>query len=110
MDREKALAHEMLLKEQCPKCGTLAEDWVDEKGKPLAEPLMAAVNRHCFGCEEIEKIEEKRPKKAKGGYVAMIPFAYLTDEDDDWFNPNTDPDTLRLQAEEELSKARSLGG
>jgi hypothetical protein len=110
LDREKAVDYELVLREQCPRCGTLPEEWVDEKGRPLDEPLMTPVLRHCQGCEEVEKMESKKPKGVKGAYVAIIPFAHLEDDDDELFDPTKDPDTIQRAAEEELARARSMGG
>lgn len=63
------------MREQCPRCGTLAEDWVDlETGIPLERPTLAAVSRHCYGCDNIEAVESQIPKKVRGAYVALIPF------------------------------------
>lgn len=108
LDRDKAVAYEWLLREQCPRCGTLPEDWVDERNRPLDEPVWAAVARHCHGCDEMERLQEKVPKRIKGTYVAFIPFAHLTDDDDDWYDPTRDPVEIERRREQELEAARSL--
>jgi hypothetical protein len=83
LDRDKALALELVMREECPNCHTLPEDWVDaETNYPLETPVFAAVTRHCHGCDQIEALQNKIPKKARGAYVALIPFDLLDDEDD----------------------------
>lgn len=78
LDRDKSLAYELLLREQCPKCGTLPEDWQDQSTNNVHEhPVWAAVLRRCYGCQEVERVQETMPKdrrRAAGGFVALIPF------------------------------------
>lgn len=107
LDREKAMDYEIVLKQMCPKCGTLEEDWISEDRRPLDEPLMAATLRHCYGCEEVEKIQESAPKRARGVYPVVIPLAHLDDGDEAWFDSPTD---LAKQQQDALDKARSLEG
>ena len=84
LDRKKAQAYEIVLKEMCPKCGTLPEDWQDQDTNRLHDrPVWAAVPRRCYGCQDLELIREKMPtgKKGAGGYVALVPFDMVEDGD-----------------------------
>lgn len=84
LDRDKAISYEIVLREQCPRCGTLPEDWQDtETNRVHDRPLWAAVPRRCFGCQDIENVRERMPtgKKGAGGYVALVPFDDVEDED-----------------------------
>lgn len=102
LDRAKAIAFEELAGEECPNCHTLAEDWKDEYGRMLEEPVYTPVARSCPGCAEVERIREKLPKDAKGAYVTLIPLEWLDDEDDDWI------DIVKARAE--AAKQRELLG
>jgi len=110
LDRDKAVAYEMVMREACPKCGTLAEDWVGDDGIPLADPILAAVMRHCYGCDEIERVQESIPKKARGTFVTLIPFDQLDEDADDWYDPDKDPIEQQKRHEEALRKAPGMGG
>jgi hypothetical protein len=84
LDQIKAIAFERLLSEECPNCHTLTEDWKDEWGHYLEEPVYTPVARTCPGCAEIERMREKIPDKSRGAFVTLIPMAYLSEGDDDW--------------------------
>lgn len=110
LDRDKAVAYERLLNEACPKCGTLREDWVDERGRPLEEPVLAAVAKHCYGCEEVERVNKAIPKMARGTYVVIIPFAALEEGDDDMYDRTTDPVALEQMQKEAANEATGMAG
>ena len=95
LDVDKAVAYERLEMERCPQCKTLEEDWTEPvpgdlvKRRPLQEPLWAAVTKHCFGCDELERLKDfmdkqvsSHPNRAKprGMATIFVPF----DELDDW--------------------------
>jgi hypothetical protein len=109
LDRDKAMAYERLLAEACPKCGTLREDWVGDDGIPLAEPILAAVARHCYGCDEVERVQEYIPKKMRGAYVAIIPFDDMDEDEDEIYDPARDPVELERRQREALEDAPGLG-
>lgn len=108
LDRDKAIAYDNTTREECPTCGTLAEDWVDDKNFPLEQPVWAAVARKCYGCEEIERIRSRIPDKLKGVQVRLILFDELEDDDFEIYNPNEDPAERQRQAEKAASDRGGL--
>lgn len=109
MDRDKAVAYDELTREECPTCSTLAEDWVDDRGFPLEQPVYAAVVHTCYGCQEIEHIRSKIPKQLQGSHVVLIPFDQL-DENKDFeiYDPTQDPIERQRLAEQAASKSGGL--
>jgi hypothetical protein len=83
-DRAKAVAYSEYLKSLCPNCKTDTEDFRDEDGKPLDEPMWYAVIRHCPGCEDLGTVRKEIPEKMKdrGFYATWV-------ASDDW-SPDDD--------------------
>jgi hypothetical protein len=111
LDRDKAVAYDTLTREECPHCGTLREDWVDENGFPLEQPMWAAVARTCYGCEDLERIRSQVPDKLKGVHVFLIPFSDL-DEDKDFeiYDPSQDPNERERMAEQAAAQHGGMAG
>lgn len=80
-DEDQDKVHALLQERMsvCSRCGTRPEDWVDEKGMPLAEPVYETTTRRCHGCAEISREQETIPPKEKGIAVVLT----LRKEDDD---------------------------
>jgi ribosomal protein S27AE len=77
VDRDKAKALVILEAEECPNCHTLREDWVDEKGKPLREPVWTPEVKFCPGCGEHKRADKHLltdEQREAGGYVTFTPL------------------------------------
>jgi hypothetical protein len=68
-DIERVLAFQLYKSEICPQCGTKDEDWVDDKGRALDEPVYEAATVRCFGCQQIETLRDSIPSGQKGVYT-----------------------------------------
>lgn len=76
LDRDKAKALVLVEAEECPQCHTLREDWVDEQGRPLSEPVWTADLRACPGCKHTKAADEAMsPEQRKAGaHVILTPL------------------------------------
>lgn len=87
-----------MLTEQCPRCGTFEEDWIDPKTRmPHDTPVWAAIGKQCPGCAEVARMEEHLPKRAKAAHVVLVPFDTL-EEHEEVYDPGRDPENLRQNA------------
>jgi hypothetical protein len=64
-DQDKALAHMVLTRTTCGKCGTIPEDWLDSEGKELDDPPYKVSSRYCPGCATLEAAREAVPKEQR---------------------------------------------
>lgn len=91
-DRAEALAYmnhlDVERAERCPDCGTKPEDWVDERGRDLAEPALivdiSAVTS-CPGCKAVEAARNQHTEnghdvsKARISIVHASPMDFVPD-------------------------------
>ena len=90
VDRAKALAYERYLTERCKDCGTARDDWFDDDGYMLEEPVWEAAIKVCDGCIAVARARAAIPEGATGAYVTMLPLGtseVLTPDDDEVEDP-----------------------
>jgi hypothetical protein len=79
LDRDKAKALALLTSEECPDCHTLREDWLDEQGYPLAEPVWTTTLRSCPGCDALSTArdrmtEDQRRSGCQAGLMPLVDY------------------------------------
>ena len=81
VDRAYAVAYERWLNNRHGPCGTRHEDWFDDDGRPLEEPVWMATVEECQGCREMARAQQAIEEGSTGLYVTMRPFDPTPDED-----------------------------
>jgi hypothetical protein len=83
VDRAYAVAYERWLAARHGPCGTRHDDWFDDDGYPLEEPVWETSVEECQGCIEIARAQRSIEEGSDGLYVTMKPFGSspMTDED-----------------------------
>lgn len=76
LDRDKVKAFYLLEAEECPDCHTLREDWLDDNGEPLREPVWTPDFRDCPGCEEYRRAGRHitQDQRERGRRVILTPL------------------------------------
>lgn len=77
------VAYERWLNERHPPCGTRHDDWFDDEGRPLEEPMWYASVEECQGCMEIARAQRAIEEGSVGLYVTMKPLGTLVLAPDD---------------------------
>lgn len=83
IDRDKALALELYMREKCPNCGTLPGDWQDTTtNRVLNEPRWMVSTHRCYGCKAIEQTRRAIPEGEAGVYPILVAYHDHLDDDD----------------------------
>ncbi len=65
--------------DRCPSCGTEPSDWVDERGRRLAEPAWIPEVIDCVGCDTIDAARSEIPADQRAHRHARLRRAKLSD-------------------------------
>jgi hypothetical protein len=87
VDRALALAYERHVGEKCKNCGTTRDDWFDEDGYPLEEPVFEIAVKQCEGCLIMHRGSEAIKDAPPGTYATWAPFGSVVlapDEEESW--------------------------
>jgi hypothetical protein len=68
-DRDKAIAYQRWMSEQCPRCGTREADWKDDRYAYVVH------THHCPGCELLEtEGRQEEEEREPGVSVVLLPY------------------------------------
>lgn len=70
LDRRKALAHEAHLRQECPSCGTRADEWDEHAGG--AEDAYTPITHRCVGCQLLADKQKSVPDGDDGHGVKVL--------------------------------------
>lgn len=71
-DRAKTIAYRRWKSQQCPRCGSRDEDWIDDEGRLLEIPALRVTAHKCFGCAEIEGARDDVPAEERSGVTFRL--------------------------------------
>lgn len=73
-DRAKAIAYRRWDSARCGQCGTFPDEWLDERGRVMADPPWEPEVVSCEGCRQIDETRKQIADEGVPGLqVRLVP-------------------------------------